>query len=54
MFPTGFMGFVAGFQIAVFAFVGIELVGTTAAEAKDPEVTLPRAVNSIPVRVLLF
>lgn len=54
MFPTGFMGFVAGFQIAVFAFVGIELVGTTAAEAKDPEVTLPRAINSIPIRVLLF
>lgn len=35
-FPMGPMGFVAGFQIAVFAFVGIELVGTTAAEAKDP------------------
>lgn len=53
-FPNGVMGFVAGFQIAVFAFVGIELVGTTAAEAKDPERTLPRAVNSIPVRILLF
>ncbi|MFD4405829.1 D-serine/D-alanine/glycine transporter [Nocardia sp. NPDC058499] len=53
-FPTGPMGFVAGFQIAVFAFVGIELVGTTAAETKDPERTLPRAVNSIPVRILLF
>lgn len=54
VFPTGFMGFVAGFQIAVFAFVGIELVGTTAAEAKDPEKNLPRAINSIPVRILLF
>ena len=54
MFPTGFMGFVAGFQIAVFAFVGIELVGTTAAEAKDPEKNLPKAINSIPIRVLLF
>jgi D-serine/D-alanine/glycine transporter len=54
MFPTGFMGFVAGFQIAVFAFVGIELVGTTAAEAKDPEKNLPRAINSIPIRILLF
>ncbi|WP_372697559.1 D-serine/D-alanine/glycine transporter [Arthrobacter sp. JSM 101049] len=54
MFPTGFMGFVAGFQIAVFAFVGIELVGTAAAETKDPEKNLPRAVNSIPVRILLF
>jgi D-serine/D-alanine/glycine transporter len=54
MFPTGPMGFIAGFQIAVFAFVGIELVGTAAAETKDPEKNLPRAVNSIPVRVMLF
>ncbi|QIL80060.1 D-serine/D-alanine/glycine transporter [Diaphorobacter sp. HDW4A] len=54
MFPHGAMGFFAGFQIAVFAFVGIELVGTTAAEAKDPEKTLPRAINSIPVRIIIF
>lgn len=54
VFPTGFAGFVGGFQLAIFAFVGIELVGTTAAETKDPTVTLPRAINSIPVRVLLF
>lgn len=53
-FPNGFMGFVAGFQIAIFAFVGIELVGTAAAETKDPHTTLPKAVNSIPVRILLF
>ncbi|MBA1202981.1 D-serine/D-alanine/glycine transporter [Pseudomonas capeferrum] len=54
MFPHGVMGFFAGFQIAVFAFVGIELVGTTAAEAKNPERTLPRAINSIPVRIIVF
>lgn len=54
VFPHGLMGFFAGFQIAVFAFVGIELVGTTAAEAKDPERTLPRAINSIPVRIIVF
>ncbi|WP_313296160.1 D-serine/D-alanine/glycine transporter [Diaphorobacter sp.] len=54
LFPHGLMGFFAGFQIAVFAFVGIELVGTTAAEAKDPEKTLPRAINSIPVRIIIF
>jgi D-serine/D-alanine/glycine transporter len=53
-FPTGPMGFVAGFQIAVFAFVGVELVGTTAAETKSPHTTLPKAVNSIPVRIMLF
>src|SRR5699024_7926209 len=54
LFPTGMMGFIAGFQIAVFAFVGIELVGTTAAETKDPEKTLPRAINSIPIRIIMF
>jgi D-serine/D-alanine/glycine transporter len=54
IFPKEFMGFVAGFQIAVFAFVGIELVGTTAAETKNPEHNLPRAINAIPLRVMLF
>lgn len=53
-FPHGLTGFLAGFQIAIFAFVGIELVGTAAAETKDPEKTLPKAINSIPIRVLLF
>jgi D-serine/D-alanine/glycine transporter len=54
MFPTGPMGFIAGFQIAVFAFVGLELVGTTAAEAQHPEKNLPKAINSIPIRIMLF
>lgn len=54
MFPFGFSGFIAGFQIAVFAFAGIELIGTTAAETKDPEKTLPKAINTIPFRILLF
>ncbi|MEE1925227.1 D-serine/D-alanine/glycine transporter [Pseudomonas sp. 148P] len=54
MFPHGVMGFFAGFQIAVFAFVGIELVGTTAAETRNPERNLPRAINSIPVRIIVF
>ncbi|ONG41939.1 amino acid transporter [Alkanindiges hydrocarboniclasticus] len=54
MFPNGLKGFLAGFQIAIFAFVGIELVGTTAAETKDPERNLPKAINSIPIRVILF
>lgn len=53
-FPAGLRGFIAGFQIATFAFVGIELVGTAAAETKDPERTLPRAINAIPWRIVLF
>ena len=54
VFPMGMAGFFAGFQIAVFAFVGIELVGTTAAETADPERNLLKAINSIPVRILVF
>ncbi|KNX36695.1 amino acid permease [Luteipulveratus halotolerans] len=52
--PKGIHGVLTGFQIAIFSFVGLELVGTTAAEAKDPHTTLPRAINAIPVRILLF
>lgn len=54
MFPTGVTGFLAGFQIAIFAFVGVELVGTTAAETKNPEKNLPKAINSIPIRIIIF
>ena len=53
-FPNGLMGFLGGFQIAFFAFVGIELVGTAAAETRDPCTTLPKAINAIPVRLALF
>ncbi|MDW8846599.1 D-serine/D-alanine/glycine transporter [Erwinia sp. MMLR14_017] len=54
MFPKGLSGFFAGFQIAVFAFVGIELVGTAAAETHDPRKVLPRAINAIPLRIIMF
>ena len=48
------MGFVAGFQIAIFSFQGIEMAGTAAAETANPEHNLPRAINSIPARVIIF
>ncbi|WP_075181137.1 D-serine/D-alanine/glycine transporter [Pantoea sp. 1.19] len=54
LFPKGLSGFFAGFQIAVFAFVGIELVGTAAAETENPEKVLPRAINAIPLRIIMF
>lgn len=53
-FATGFMGVVGGFQIAFFAFVGVELVGAVAAESADPLRTLPRAINAVPLRVAIF
>ena len=54
VFPKGLDGFLAGFQIAIFAFVGVELVGTTAAETQNPERNLPKAINSIPIRIIIF
>jgi AAT family amino acid transporter len=54
MFPKGFAGTLVALQVVMFAFVGVELVGVTAGEARDPERTLPRAVNSIVVRILVF
>lgn len=53
-FPTGLMGFLAGFQIAIFSFQGVEMAGTAAAETADPAKNLPKAINSIPVRVIIF
>ncbi|MGG3734257.1 amino acid permease [Heyndrickxia coagulans] len=53
-FPNGSKGFLLAFEMAIFSFVGIELVGVTAGEAEDPSKTLPKAVNQIPLRILLF
>ncbi|MDN6412944.1 amino acid permease [Staphylococcus gallinarum] len=54
IFPKGMSGFVMSFQMALFSFVGIELIGVTAGETKDPKTTLPKAINSVPLRILVF
>ncbi|MEK4070444.1 amino acid permease [Staphylococcus sp. FSL C8-0035] len=54
MFPHGPFGFLMSFQIAVYSFIGIELIGVTAGETKDPEKTIPKAINNVPIRILLF
>ncbi|TCP21176.1 D-serine/D-alanine/glycine:proton symporter (AAT family) [Scopulibacillus darangshiensis] len=53
-FPNGMSGFLLSFQMAVFSFVGIELVGVTAGETVDPDKTIPKAINNIPIRILVF
>ena len=37
LFPHGSFGFLMSFQIALYSFVGIELIGVTAGETKHPE-----------------
>ncbi|GAB4098008.1 amino acid permease [Sinomonas halotolerans] len=54
LFPNGFGGLLAAFSVVVFAFGGVETIGVTAGEANDPKKAIPGAVNTVPVRILLF
>lgn len=52
--PNGISGFLLSLQLVVFSFVGVELVGVSAAETANPRKNIPSAINKIPVRILLF
>lgn len=53
-FQNGFHGFCSVFVTAAFAFGGTELVALTAAETKNPEKQLPKAIRQTVVRIVLF
>ncbi|MDR1782385.1 MAG: amino acid permease [Bacilli bacterium] len=53
-FPKGAGGFFLSFQMVAFAFAGMEMLGLTAAETKDPEKNLPKAINNVPIRIAIF
>lgn len=53
-FATGGLGFILAFPMVIFAFTGIEMVGLSAGETKSPEKDIPKAINSVPLRILLF
>ncbi len=52
--PNGIGGLIASLAVVMFAFGGIEIIGVTAGEAKDPQRVIPRAINAVPMRILLF
>jgi amino acid transporter, AAT family len=52
--PFGIGGVLLTMQIVMFAYNGVELIGVTAGEARDPAVVLPRATNGIIARILIF
>jgi amino acid transporter, AAT family len=53
-FPKGFKGPFLALQMVMFAFLGVELIGVTAGEARNPQKTIPSAINKVIWRVLLF
>ena len=52
--PNGWMNFFMSFQMVFFAYEMIEFVGVTVSETKNPRKVLPKAINEIIVRVLIF
>ncbi|HHE6469791.1 TPA: amino acid permease [Providencia rettgeri] len=53
-FAGGWKGFLFALCIVVASYQGVELVGITAGEAKNPQVTLKKAINNILWRILIF
>lgn len=53
-FPNGPEGMIAAFILVLFAFGGTEIIGVAGTEADDPDHSIPKAVNTVPVRILLF
>lgn len=53
-FPNGLYGFLMSIAVVMFSFGGVELIGITAGETEDPEQTLPKAINELLLRILIF
>lgn len=52
--PHGLWGVALSLVIVMFSFGGIELIGITAGEADEPEKTIPKAINQVIWRILIF
>ena len=46
-FPNGIKGVLLSLQMVMFAYLGIELIGVTAGEVKNPEKSLARAIDTV-------
>jgi len=53
-FPHGLRGFLMTLAAIMFSFGGLELIGITAAEAAEPHKSIPKAVNQVLYRILIF
>ena len=54
LFPNGIKGVLMSLQMVLFAYLGIEMIGITAGEVKNPEKSLARAIDSVFWRILIF
>lgn len=54
LLPHGWQGVLDALPVGLFAFGGLEIIGLTAAETADPGKALPRAINGVALRILIF
>ncbi len=52
--PNGVTGVLMSLQMVMFAYLGVEMIGLTAGEARNPQKTIPQAIGSVFWRILLF
>lgn len=53
-FPNGSVGFLMSLAVVLFSFGGVELIGIAAGETENPQKTIPKAINEILIRILIF
>ncbi len=54
LFPNGFAGVLVTALAVFYAFSGSELIGVAAGETKDPARSIPKAMRSTVIRLLIF
>ncbi|WP_353421676.1 amino acid permease [Staphylococcus delphini] len=52
--PNGWLGFFFALSIVIGSYQGVELIGITAGETKDPQKNIKKAVNGVIWRILIF
>lgn len=52
--PNGVTGIFMSLQMVMFAYLGVEMIGVTAGEAKNPKTVIPKAIDTVFWRILLF
>ncbi|MGU7778592.1 amino acid permease [Burkholderia sp. PU8-34] len=52
--PNGVSGVLSVLPLVIFSYIGIEMLGLTAGEAKNPKQTIKRAVGSVFWRIAIF
>lgn len=53
-FPHGVSGMLMAMAFILFAFGGMEMIGLAAAESDDPRRVIPKAINQVVWRILIF